>query len=298
MYSAKAAGRNRIRTFTPELRTAAARRLLVAAELREAIEAEQLVLHYQPIVHLPTGEVTGVEALVRWQHPERGIVAPTDFLPLAEQHDLMAPLTRWVLRTAARQTAAWEAAGLPLVTGVNISAAHFATGTLEDDVTDALQEAGLAPELLALEVTETSVAEDPRGAAAQVSALRVRGVEVSIDDFGSGYSSLSQLVAIPAGVLKIDRSLVCGLDDEDSHARAATVAVVALASTCGMRSLAEGVETAGQLAAARELGCTFAQGFLIARPMPAEELFGWVVRRLTAARERRMGGARLQPAWR
>ena len=296
MYSAKAAGRNRIRTFTPELRTAAARRLLVAAELREAIEGGQLVLHYQPIVHLPTGEVTGVEALVRWQHPERGIVAPSDFLPLAEQHELMAPLTRWVLRTAARQTAAWEAAGLPLVTGVNISAAHFATGTLEDDVTVALEEAGLAPELLALELTETSVAEDPRRAAAQVAALRIRGVEVSIDDFGSGYSSLSQLVAIPAGVLKIDRSLICGLDDQHSHARAATVAVVALANTCGMRSLAEGVETAGQLAEARELGCTFAQGFLIARPMPAEELFGWVVRRAAAARERRSGAARLQSA--
>jgi EAL domain-containing protein (putative c-di-GMP-specific phosphodiesterase class I) len=129
-----------------------------------------------------------------------------------------------------------------------------------------------------------------------VAALRIRGVEVSIDDFGSGYSSLSQLVAIPAGVLKIDRSLVCGLDDEDSHARAATVAVVALANTCGMRSLAEGVETVGQLAEARELGCTFAQGFLIARPMPADEVLGWVVQRASEAREHRIGAARLQPA--
>ena len=279
MYAAKAAGRNRIRVFQPEMRTAAERRLLVAGELREAIGAGQLVLHYQPIQHLPTGQVTGVEALLRWQHPERGLVPPLDFLPLAEQSDLMAPLTRWVMNTAVQQTAAWAAEGLSLITGVNISATHFATGTLVRDVTEALAGAGLPPERLLLELTETSVAEDAVGAAAQVAALRIRGVEVSIDDFGSGYSSLSKLVSIPAGVLKIDRSLISGLDDRGSNAAAAVAAVVALGTACGMRTLAEGVETAGQLAEAAALGCAFAQGFHIARPMPAEDVPAWMAAR-------------------
>jgi diguanylate cyclase (GGDEF)-like protein len=296
MYAAKAAGRNRVRTFDPAMRTAAERRLLVARELREAIEGGQLVLHYQPVMHLPTGQVTGVEALVRWQHPERGLVPPLDFLPLAEQSDLMAPLTRWVLATALRQTAEWDATGLTLITGVNISATHFATGTLVDDVTGALAGAGLPPERLLLELTEAGMAGDAVGAAAQVAELRIRGVEVGIDDFGSGYSSLSTLVSIPAGLLKIDRSLVGGLDDRGGHAGAAVAAVVALGTTCGMRTLAEGVETAGQLTEAADLGCTFAQGFHIARPMPAEEVPGWMAARPVRAHSCGAAAPRLLPA--
>jgi diguanylate cyclase (GGDEF)-like protein len=276
MYAAKAAGRNRVRTFTPDLRQAAERRAALGDELRAAIDEGQLVLHYQPIMYLPTGECSGVEALVRWQHPERGLLPPADFLPAAERHDLAAALTRWVLTTAARQTAEWAARGLRLVTGVNISARHFATGTLVGDVRAALDRAGLPPEQLVLELTETSVAEDPRLAAEQFGALRRSGVEVSLDDFGSGYSSLSQLVNIPAGVLKIDRGLVAGADGPCSAAASAIAAVVGLASAFGMRTLAEGVETAGQLQLATDLGCTFAQGFHIARPMPAAELERWM----------------------
>jgi diguanylate cyclase (GGDEF)-like protein len=276
MYAAKAAGRNRIRVFTPDLRQAAQRRALLAAELREAIETGQLVLHYQPVVHLPTGEVTGMEALVRWQHPERGMVAPADFVPLAEQHELIGPLTRWVLEHAARQTAEWQRQGLPLVTAVNVSAAHLAGGTLVADVSEALARAGLAPERLLVELTESTVAQDAERAAAQFARLRVLGVEVSIDDFGSGYCSLGSLVDIPAGMLKIDRSLVAGVGDHRSRAAAAIAAVVALGRSCGMRSLAEGVETGAQLAMAGDLGCTFAQGYFIARPMPADEVVDWV----------------------
>jgi diguanylate cyclase (GGDEF)-like protein len=272
MYAAKGAGRNRVRVFSPDLRSAAQQKVLVAAELREAIEDGRLLLHYQPILYLPTGEVTGVEALIRWQHPERGLLMPGDFLPAAEQNGMVVPLTRWVLGEAARQTAAWEQAGLSLVTAVNVSAAHFGTGTLVADVHDALTEAGLAPERLILELTETSVAEDPLRAAAQFAQLRISGVEVSIDDFGSGFSSLSQLVSIPAGVLKLDRSLIAGTETRRSESAAAIAAVVGLAKACGMRSLAEGVETADQLALVKELGCTYAQGFHIARPMPAAEL--------------------------
>jgi diguanylate cyclase (GGDEF)-like protein len=284
MYAAKAAGRNGVRSFSSDLRVAAQRAPLAAVELEEAIETGGLVLHYQPVLHLPTGDVSGVEALVRWQHPERGLVPPLEFIPLAERHGLIVPLTRWVLATATRQAAEWARAGLTLVTGVNVSASHFSTGTLVDDVTSALAAAGLPPEQLVIELTETSVAEDPRQAAAQFRLLRISGVEVSIDDFGSGYSSLSQLVSIPAGVLKIDRSLVGGLDDRSGQSAAAVAAVVGLGKACGMRSLAEGVETAGQLEMAAELGCTFAQGYVIARPMPAAELTAWLATR-AATRE-------------
>ena len=292
MYAAKSAGRNRVRVFSPDLRSAVEQRVLVAAELREAIDAGQLVLHYQPVLHLPTGEVSGVEALVRWQHPTRGLLAPCDFVPLAEQNGIVVPLTRWVLAEAARQSVEWERAGLPLITGVNISAAHFATGTLVADVLDALTEAGLAPERLLLELTETSVAEDPLRAAAQFAQLRIAGVEVSIDDFGSGFSSLSQLVSIPAGVLKMDRSLIAGTATRRSESAAAIAAVVGLAAACGMRSLAEGVETADQLALVTELGCSYAQGYFIARPMTADEVPGW----LAAHRAARSGGRLRQPA--
>jgi EAL domain-containing protein (putative c-di-GMP-specific phosphodiesterase class I) len=243
------------------------------------------VLHYQPILFLPSGEVTGVEALVRWQHPDRGLLMPCDFVPLAEQNGVVVPLTRWVLGEATRQAVAWQRAGLPLVTAVNISAAHFSTGTLVSDVHDALAAAGLPPERLVLELTETSVAEDPLRAAAQFAQLRISGVEVSIDDFGSGFSSLSQLVSIPAGVLKLDRSLVAGTEARRSESAAAIAAVVGLARACGMRSLAEGVETADQLALVRQLGCSYAQGFHIARPMPGVDVPGWLARRGSADRE-------------
>ncbi|TKJ18496.1 EAL domain-containing protein [Blastococcus sp. CCUG 61487] len=276
MYAAKEAGRNRVRHFTPDLRSAVQQKVQLAAELRGAIDGDQLVLHYQPIRHLQSGEFSGVEALVRWQHPERGLLPPSEFVALAEQHELIVPLTRWVLATATRQAAAWDAAGLPLVVGVNISAHHFAAGTLQDDVAAALEEAGLPPERLVLELTETSVAEDPERAAAQFAGLRRSGVEVSIDDFGQGFSSLSQLISLPVGMLKIDRSLVVGADGPTSAGAAAIAAVVGLASAFGMRTLAEGVETAEQLAVATELGCAFAQGYHLARPMPADQLVEWM----------------------
>jgi diguanylate cyclase (GGDEF)-like protein len=276
MYAAKAAGRNRVRTFTTDLRYAAQQKALLADELRDAIEDGQLVLHYQPTMYLPTGECSAVEALVRWQHPERGLLPAAEFLPAAERHDLVAPLGRWVLDTATRQTAEWNRRGLHLVTGVNVSAHHFVGGTLVRDVADALGAAGLAPEQLLIELTETCVAQEPERAAVQFAVLRCTGVEVAIDDFGSGWSSLRQLVDIPAGVLKIDRSLVADADGRSSYSAAAIAAVVGLASAWGMRTVAVGVETAGQLAVATELGCTFAQGFHIARPMPADELERWM----------------------
>ncbi|WP_448611860.1 putative bifunctional diguanylate cyclase/phosphodiesterase [Geodermatophilus sp. URMC 60] len=276
MYAAKAAGRNRVRLFTADLRAAAQHKATVASELRDAVDDGQLVLHYQPVLHLASSRCTGVEALVRWRHPRRGLLAPADFLPTAVQHDLMTPIARWVLHTATRQTAAWAAAGLPLVTSVNISASHVAAGTLVADVHEALGDSGLPPEQLVVELAERSVAEDVERTAAQFAELRRSGVEVSIDDFGSGFSSLGQLVSMPTGLLKIDRSLVAYPEGRRSQAAAAIAAVVALARACGVRTQAQGVETAEQLALATELGCTFAQGFHLARPMPAEDLTGWL----------------------
>ncbi|MFW3172467.1 putative bifunctional diguanylate cyclase/phosphodiesterase [Geodermatophilus sp. CPCC 206100] len=279
MYAAKAAGRNRVRLFTADLRAAAQRKATFAAELREAVLDDQLVLHYQPVLQLPSRRCTGVEALVRWQHPQRGLLPPAEFLPTAAQHDLMTPIARWVLGEATRQTAAWARAGLHLVTSVNIGASHFSTGTLVRDVHDALSAAGLPPEQLVVELTETSVADDVERAATQFAELRRSGVEVSIDDVGSGFSSFGQLVSLPTGLLKIDRSLVAHPPGRRSQAAAAIAAVVALGRACGVRSLAEGVETADQLALAAELGCTFAQGFHIARPMPADDVAAWLAAR-------------------
>jgi diguanylate cyclase (GGDEF)-like protein len=275
MYAAKAAGRNRVRSFSPDLRDAAQRRMDLAAELREAIAGNQLVLHYQPVLQLPSGDMAGTEALVRWQHPVRGLIPPGDFIPLAEQSDLIRPLTRWVLGEATRQAAEWVSSGMSMLMGVNVSAAALSDGTLLDDVLQALASSGLAPEHLIVELTESSVAEDAECAAAQFAALRRTGVEVAIDDFGAGYSSLGQLINIPAGILKIDRSLVTGAPDRPSQSAAAIAAVVGLAQACGMRSLAEGVETAEQLALATQLGCTYVQGFHIARPMPADQVEEW-----------------------
>ena len=287
MYAAKAAGRDGVRVFTSELLTAAQRGLLVAAELEEAIATGQLVLHYQPVLRCPGGEVDGVEALVRWQHPERGLLPPSEFIPVAEQHGLMGPLTRWVLAAATRQNAAWARSGLTLLTAVNISASSLPTGTLVDDVAAALADSGLPPGQLVLELTETGVAQDPAGAAAQFAALRVSGVEVSLDDFGSGSSSLRQLVSIPAGILKIDRSLISGLEDGTGQSAAAVAAVVSLGQACGMRTLAEGVETEQQMQLVTGLGCTFAQGFHIARPMAAEEILLWIETRSAGRRSER-----------
>lgn len=279
LAAAKGDGPNSLRVFAPALQLAAQRKVALRTELERGIEAGELVLHHQPILHVPSGEFNGAEALVRWQHPERGLLLPGEFLPVAEQYDLLVPLTRWVLREAARQNVAWRRQGLDVVTGVNLSARHLSTGTLVDDVTSALAEAGMPPGNLVCELTETSVAEDPECAAAQLAELRRRGIEVSIDDFGSGFSSLGQLVNLPTGVLKIDRSLVAFPEGRRQHSAAAIAAVVALGRACGIQSLAEGVETAEQLALATELGCTFAQGYHLAHPMPADELVGWMAAR-------------------
>jgi diguanylate cyclase (GGDEF)-like protein/PAS domain S-box-containing protein len=276
MYAAKASGRDRVHLFSPGLREAARWRLEVATRLRDDA-IDQLVVHYQPVIRLDTGAVDGVEALVRWRHPERGLLLPDTFLSVAEETGQIIPMTRWLLNETTRRAAAWAAEGLPLRMSVNISARHFSAETLVRDVRMALRDSGLPPEQLVLELTETSVAEDPTRAEDQLAVLRSFGVRVAIDDFGTGWSSLAQLLSLPIGTLKIDRSLltaaerVAGPDTGDVLA-----AIVALTRTLGIRSVAEGVETPEHLRLVRQAGCDLAQGWLLGQPMSAEQLPSWV----------------------
>ncbi|WP_448626169.1 putative bifunctional diguanylate cyclase/phosphodiesterase [Geodermatophilus sp. URMC 64] len=276
MYAAKASGRDRVHLFSPGLREAARWRLEVATRLRDGA-ISQLVVHYQPVVRLDSGAIEGVEALVRWQHPERGLLPPDAFLSVAEETGQLIPMTRWLLQETSRNAAQWAADGLPLRIAVNISARHFATETLVRDVRSALRESGLPPEQLTLELTETSLAEDPARAEDQLSVLRSFGVRVAIDDFGTGWSSLAQLLALPIGTLKIDRSLLTAAQRVSTPAAGDVLAaIVALTRTLGIRSVAEGVETPEHLRLVRAAGCDLAQGWLLGQPMPAAEIPGWV----------------------
>jgi diguanylate cyclase (GGDEF)-like protein/PAS domain S-box-containing protein len=282
MYAAKASGRDRVHLFSPGLREAARWRLEVATRLRDDA-IDQLVVHYQPVVSLESGQVDGVEALVRWRHPERGLLLPDAFLAVAEETGQVIPITRWLLRETTERAAAWAAEGLPLRMSVNISARHFAAETLVRDVRVALRDSGLPPDQLVLELTETSVAEDPTRAEDQLAVLRSFGVRVAIDDFGTGWSSLAQLFALPIGTLKIDRSLLTAAERAaGGESGAVLTAIVALTRTLGIRSVAEGVETAEHLRMVRAAGCDLAQGWLLGQPMPADQVPGFV-RRFQAA---------------
>jgi diguanylate cyclase (GGDEF)-like protein len=283
-YAAKGSGRDRIHLFSPGLRDAARWRLEVANALRDGA-LEQLVVHYQPVVRVDTGAIDGVEALLRWQHPERGLLSPDAFLSVAEETGQLIPITRWLLGETTRQCAEWAAQGLDLRMSVNISARHFSAETLVRDVRMALHDSGLAPDQLVLELTETTVAEDPTRAEDQLSVLRNSGVRVAIDDFGTGWSSLAQLMALPIGTLKIDRSLLIAAQRLTAGGTGAVLAaIVALTRTLGIRSVAEGVETPEHLRMVREAGCDLAQGYLLARPMPAGDVLEW------AGRVRAAGG--------
>jgi diguanylate cyclase (GGDEF)-like protein/PAS domain S-box-containing protein len=272
MFAAKSSGRDRVHLFSPGLREAARWRLEVATRLRgDAID--QLVVHYQPVVRLDTGAVEGVEALVRWQHPERGLLPPDAFLSVVEETGQVIPITRWLLRETTRKAAEWAAQGLPLRMSVNVSARHFSAETLVRDVRAALRDSGLPPDQLVLELTETSIAEDPTRAEDQLTVLRSFGVRVAIDDFGTGWSSLAQLFSLPIGTLKIDRSLLNAAERAVAGETGAVLAaIVELTRTLGIRSVAEGVETPEHLRMVREAGCDMAQGWLLGQPMPSEEI--------------------------
>ena len=271
MYAAKAKGRNQHLVFTPALRSTLEDRWQITSRLRDAAALDQLVVHWQPVVHLATGDVRGCEALLRWEHPQRGLVGPEDFIPVAEEDGLIVPVTRWLLETTLTQAVAWAEAGLDLVVAVNVSAVHLSTGTLVDDVLGAVARTGVPPRRLVLELTETALARDSDRAAEQFAALRSQGVRLAIDDFGSGYSSLSAVASLPADVLKVDRTLVAGpLPARSATPDAVLAAVTALGRALDMRVLAEGIETPEQLARVCAVGCEYGQGHHLSPALPAD----------------------------
>ena len=272
MYLAKEKGKNNVQFYTAELADLAARQFETESALRLALVRQEFVLHYQPKVDVLTRRVLGMEALVRWQHPTRGMVPPGDFIPLAEERGLIVPIGRWVIQAACRQIRDWRHAGLTVPrVAVNLSARQFADEALVEDIAQAMREHGVAPADIEIELTESVLMVDPDRANTVLQRLHGMGVRISIDDFGTGYSSLSYLKRFPAETVKIDRSFIRGLPG-DGDDTAITQAVIAMAHSLGLTVIAEGVENEEQLAALRRLGCDEAQGFLLGRPMPAVEL--------------------------
>ncbi|HYZ11317.1 MAG TPA: EAL domain-containing protein [Actinomycetota bacterium] len=277
MYRAKRWARPH-QVFDEAMRVRSAERLSMESALHRALERSEFRLHYQPAVAISDGSVVGVEALLRWEHPERGLVLPAEFIPVAEESGLIVPIGRWVLEEACRQADRWRRFGRETWLSLNLSAHQLTAPGLVDEVRTALQTTATDPARLHLEITESALMADTEGAARVIRSLKELGVRVSIDDFGTGYSSLAHLKRLAVDTLKIDRSFVDGLGREPEDT-AIVMAVLGMAHSLGLSVVAEGVETEEQAEALRDLGCTTAQGFLFARPEPAE-----AVSRLLAGR--------------
>jgi diguanylate cyclase (GGDEF)-like protein/PAS domain S-box-containing protein len=274
MYRAKERGRARCEVFDAEMRARATHRLEIERELRNGLEAQELVLHYQPMVSLGSGEVTGLEALVRWQHPERGLLDPRDFVSIAEDSGLIEPIGRWVQESASRQALEWHEQRpdqRPLDIAVNLSARQVAHRDLAATIAEILARTGLDPARLRLEVTESALVEESATAIATLEALSELGVGLVLDDFGTGYSSLAYLNRFPFDALKIDRSFVDALGVEQERT-AIVEAIIGMARALSLDVIAEGVENEAQLSELRRLGCDFAQGHLFSRALPAEKI--------------------------
>ncbi len=271
MRKAKELGGDGSQFYEAAISVQAAERLAAERDLRRALDEEQFVVYYQPEIELATGRVVGVEALVRWRHPERGLVPPSEFIPLAEETGLIGPLDLWVIRRACEDVACGCDAASNLRLAVNVSARQLHSASLLPAIESALGASGLAASQLEIEITETAIMADPVAAKELLEAMRRRGLTVALDDFGTGFSSLSHLHQLPISRLKVDRSFVSRIED-DSGAAVIVSAVVNLAHNLGLGVIAEGVETRAQLAFLRDAGCEEAQGYLLARPMPIEDL--------------------------
>jgi predicted signal transduction protein with EAL and GGDEF domain len=284
LYRAKGAGRGRYAAFEAHMESGALQRLDIEMGLRQALERSEFRIHYQPIISLVTGRVTEVEALVRWAHPTRGLIAPGEFIPIAEETGLIVPLGYLVLREAAQQVRTWQRlyrSVPPLVVSVNLSGRQLAHPGLIKDIESALSAADLDPRFLKLEITESVVMQDAEATISTLRHLKAMGIQLAIDDFGTGYSSLSYLKRFPIDTLKIDRSFVAGVG-EDQQDTAIVHSVVALAKALGLSVTSEGIETAAQERYLRELGCDYGQGYLFARPQAAE-MVGPLLRELNYA---------------
>ncbi|MGV8916607.1 MAG: EAL domain-containing protein [Pseudomonas sp.] len=272
MYRSKELGRNGYQFYTSEMSSKHQGKLLLQDGLRNAIDQQQFLLLYQPQVDLHTGQIIGVEALIRWQHPELGLVSPIKFIPQAEETAMIVPIGDWVIRTACRQNKVWQDMGLaPVIMSVNISARQFIERDLVERVNHALQETGLAPQYLELELTESLIMQDLQQAIAKMNELQAMGIRLSIDDFGTGYSSLAALKSFPIVRLKIDQSFVRDLPDNDNDKAIAT-AVISLGHKLHLKVIAEGVETDAQRLFLRDNGCDEMQGYLFSKPVSSTQI--------------------------
>jgi diguanylate cyclase (GGDEF)-like protein/PAS domain S-box-containing protein len=272
LFKAKSAGRDGYALYTEELTAHAQQRVEIAFELRRALAQQELRVHYQPVHDLASSRLIGVEALVRWEHPVRGLISPAEFIPIAERTGLIAQVDGWVMAQACRQMCEWQQAGMALTfVAVNISSRLFAHRELYEQVSQVLHETGLDPAFLELEVTESAVMEDPEVALEQMHRLRELGVRLAIDDFGTGYSSLLRLKRLPVQKLKIDQGFVAGLPWDEDDAAIVRV-IIALAHSMGMQVHAEGIEQREQARFLLEQGCGMGQGYWFGRPMPAQQL--------------------------
>jgi EAL domain-containing protein (putative c-di-GMP-specific phosphodiesterase class I) len=283
MYQAKERGRDRTELFGKSMRARLVERVELEHSLRRAILRDEFRLHYQPTMSLVTGRPILVEALLRWDHPQRGLVPPDQFIPVAEDTRLIVPIGAWALREACREVASWRRASPELAevqVSVNLSACQFADDHLLELVASALHESGLDPSALWLEITETAVMDEVETTIRTLAGLKSLGVQLSIDDFGTGYSSLSYLKRFPVDVLKIDRSFVDGMG-VDAEDEAIVTAVVRMAQALGKGVVAEGIENSRQLVGLSELGCDAGQGFFFSKPEPPAVVVPWLVERLS-----------------
>jgi diguanylate cyclase (GGDEF)-like protein/PAS domain S-box-containing protein len=271
MYRAKEIGRNNYQFYTPEMNIRAQELLSMESNLRRALDRDEFLLHFQPKASAATGEITGVEALLRWRHPERGLVSPAEFIPVLEETGLIVPVGEWVIKAACEQVRAWQQAGItPVPVAVNLSARQFQSPRLGASIVSVIEASGIEPRFLELEITESSLMQNADSAVSTLQFLKSRGLRISIDDFGTGYSSLAYLKRFPLDALKIDRSFVRDLTTDPDDATI-TRAVISMAHSLGLKVIAEGVETESQYEFLAENGCDEIQGYLFSRPLSAAD---------------------------
>jgi len=279
MYHAKGNGKNNYQYYMESMNASALEMLTLENDLRRAIEREEFILYYQPRMHIRTGKISGLEALIRWVHPEKGLIQPATFISLAEETNLITYIDEWVLKNAFRQGAVWQKSGYPsLSLSVNISGTQFKHDTLLDIVTESLSESGLNPHNLELEITESVLMQNAKSTQSVLYELKRMGLNLSMDDFGTGYCSFSYLKSFPLDIIKIDRTFITDINKTKADA-AIVKAIIAMSHTLKLKVVAEGVETDEQLSLLREMGCDEMQGYLLSRPLPAEEINAFLLKR-------------------